>query len=196
MFNSTKTVKSIFYINIIVYILTILFPVEVYTNFAMYNFDNPNFSLYQLVSYQFLHGGFMHILFNMLVLLSFGSYIENKYGARKFLIYYLLCGIFAALFHIYLSTHNSVLVGASGSIWGIMALFTILHPNEKIVFFFIPYGIKAKYLIPVLFLIEIVSSFLSNDNVSHYGHIGGGIAGVFIYFIDKYSKRLKLNRIS
>lgn len=189
MFESSKSVKSIFYINLLVFIVTLIFPGFIYQNFAMYNIHSDNFHLYQLITYQFLHGGFLHILFNMLVFLSFGPFVEDFYGSRNLWTYYLICGVSSCLLQEYMVPSDIALVGASGSIWGIMVLFVFLYPNEKVMLFFIPYGIKAKYIISILFLIELLTAFTSSGgNVANFGHIGGAIMGGIIYFYKKFKK--------
>lgn len=85
-------------------------------------------------------------------------------------------------------TNNDVpVVGASGAIWGIIVIFTLLNPNEKMYLFFIPIGIKARYLISIMFLYEVYSGiFGREDNVAHFGHIGGAIVGLLIFLLHKF----------
>lgn len=187
MFQSSKSTKAIFYLNIIVFLFTIAFPTFIYQNFAMYSFDSKMFYPWQIITYQFLHGGFLHIIFNMLVLLSFGSSVEKEYGSNKFLIYYLICGISSCVLHnVMINSGNDPLVGASGSIWGVIAMYTLLNPNEKLYLFFIPIGIKSKYLISLMFLFELISGFIMyGDGTSHFGHVGGALMGALIFILHK-----------
>lgn len=185
MFEATKSVKSIFYINLVLFLLTLVMPNLLYAYLPMYEMNSPEFHYYQLITYQFMHGGFVHILFNMLVFLSFAPYVEEYYGTNKFTLFYLLCGIGSALLHNMLST-GFPLVGASGAIWGIMLIFTILNPNQKVYLFFIPYGIKCKWVIGAMLFIELFSGLVSTDNVSHFGHIGGALTGFLLYLQNKY----------
>lgn len=184
MFQSTPVIKKIFYINIVAYLLTLLMPSIMYGIFSL---NNP-ILVYQFITYQFMHGGFLHILFNMLVLLSFGPVVEEIYGSEKTWIYYLLCGVAGALLHLVVLgiSPTSPLVGASASIWGMMVIFTFLYPNQSLYLFFIPFPIKAKYIISILFLFEVFGGLFSHDNISHFGHIGGALMGGFIYFMNKY----------
>jgi|APCry1669189883_1035261.scaffolds.fasta_scaffold00184_7 membrane associated rhomboid family serine protease len=181
MFQSTPTVKSIFYINVVAFLLTLLLPNLMY---GLFSLNNPDLG-FQFITYQFIHGGFLHIIFNMLVLLSFGPSVEEIYGGRKMWIYYLLCGIAGAALHLYMVGSSNPLVGASGSIWGIMVIFTLMYPNQSMYFMFLPAPIKAKYIIGGLFLIEVISGFNSHDNVSHFGHVGGALMGGLIYLSNK-----------
>lgn len=187
MFKSTQAVKTIFYINLVSFLLTLVIPSYVYGLFSMRGFDSEYYLHYQLITYQFLHGGFFHLLFNMLVLLSFAPSIEEIYGTKKFWIYYLLCGIGSALLHGFIIGGLTPLVGASGSLWGIMVMYTLMFPNDKMYLFLIPIGIKAKYLIFALFLFELFSSF-SNDGIAHLGHVGGAITGLVLYFFNRIIK--------
>lgn len=195
MFKSTPAVKQLFYINAIMFILT-LFSTELFTSLAMYNIASDKFLPYQLITYQFLHSGFLHIIFNMIVLVSFGPDVEKRYGYLNFILFYLICGVMGGLLHTFMSPNP--VVGASASIWGIMVMFTLLYPNQKMYLFFIPYGIRGKYIISALFTYELlVAIFAKNDGVSHYGHIGGALMGLVLYlsnrmFIKKstYGKRL------
>lgn len=198
MFQSSKVVKTIFYLNVILFILTLLSPTftlilpnqagdvpAIFKYLAMWSFDNGNFIPTQLLTYQFLHSGVLHILFNMLVLLSFGPSVEDLLGEKKMWIYYLLCGVSGALLHNFMVSSGVPMVGASASVWGIMIFFTLTYPNEKMYLFFIPYGIKGKYLIGFMFLYEVFSAFNVVDNISHFGHIGGALMGGLLYFYNK-----------
>ena len=182
-------VKTIFYINLVLFLLTLVIPRYVYGLLSMGGFDSDYYLNYQLITYQFLHGGFLHLLFNMLVLLSFAPSVEEIYGTKRFWVYYLLCGVGAALLHGFIVGGSTPLVGASGSLWGIMVMNTFIFPNDKIHLFLIPIGIKAKYLIFALFLFEIFGSFFRQfDGIAHLAHIGGAITGLLLYFYNRIKK--------
>lgn len=151
-------------------------------------FSNATFMPWQLVTYQFMHADFMHILFNMFMLWMFGMEIENLWGSKKFLTYYLLCGIGAGLFQLLIApifgTGGGPTIGASGAVYGIMLAFAMNFPNRYIyIYFLLP--VKAKYLIAILMVFEFMSvgdmSF-----VAHLAHIGGAVTGLaFILFDQK-----------
>lgn len=148
------------------------------------------FNVWQLITYQFMHHDFMHILFNMLMLWMFGMEIENTWGSRKFLFYYLTCGAGAGLFHVLLSPLITgrllPTVGASGAIYGVMVAFAMLFPNRYIfLYFLIP--VKAKYLIFFFILLELfsVGSF---DVIARLAHLGGALVGFIIILIDSRSQ--------
>jgi len=146
-----------------------------------------NFKIWQFLTYQFMHGDFTHILFNMFMLWMFGMELENIMGSKKFLIYYLLCGFGAGLFQIFLSPLFSEslapTIGASGAVFGIMIAFAMFFPDRYIfLYFLIP--IKAKYLIAFLIVIE----FLSVNEptlVAHLAHIGGAVTGFLFILLDR-----------
>jgi membrane associated rhomboid family serine protease len=146
-----------------------------------------NFQVWQLITYQFMHGSFTHILFNMFALWMFGIEIENMWGSKKFLYYYLLCGVVAGLFQIILTPLLTGLaaptIGASGAIYGVLIAFGVIFPNRYIfLYFFIP--IKAKYLITFMILLEFF--YISPDsNIAHLAHLGGALAGLIYILLDK-----------
>jgi membrane associated rhomboid family serine protease len=190
MFQGTKAVKTLFYTNVVVFFLFSilnLLNIPLMGLFCAWSWKTPNFLPFQLITYQFLHAGLFHILFNMLALISLGAYVENWLGTRKFFIYYLVCGIMSALLHLQMVGGNSPLVGASGSIWGITAIFALLFPNQKLNLMFIPIGIKAKYLIGFLFAIELTFClFFTDGSISHWGHVGGAITGAMFFLFEKF----------
>jgi len=149
-----------------------------------------NFQIWQLITYQFMHGGFWHIFFNMFVLWMFGIEIENMWGSKKFLIFYLLCGVAAGIFHLLLSPLFGLppldTIGASGAIFGVMIAFGLFFPDRLIyLYFFIP--IKAKYLITALVILEIVLVDSGGSSIAHLAHLGGALAAFIYIMLDKNS---------
>lgn len=167
--------------------------------FALY--PQEGFMPWQLITHQFLHSGFLHIAFNMFALISFGAYVEDFLGRKKFIISYLVCGLAGAFLHMFMIDSPIPMVGASGAIYGILMIFTFLHPNEKLYLFGI-IGAKAKYLMGFAFITEIfLGFFVQGDGIGHFAHIGGGLMGILIFFVDKYGdkylpKRQKLRKWS
>ncbi len=154
-------------------------------------FGNPyNFQIWQLITYQFMHGSFTHILFNMFMLWMFGMEIENLMGSQRFLIFYLLCGIGAGLFQLLLpplfSDSLAPTIGASGAVFGVMIAFGMYFPDRYIyLYFLIP--IKAKYLIAFLVVIEFMS--VGNQSlVAHFAHVGGAVTGFLFILWDKKNR--------
>jgi len=149
--------------------------------------DGYNFQIWQLITYQFMHAGFSHIFFNMFILWMFGMEVENIWGSKRFLYFYLICGIAAGLAQLFISplfSSPAITIGASGAIFGVMIAFGMLFPDRYIfLYFLIP--IKAKYLIGFLFVLEIFWIGDAGSNVAHLAHLGGAIAGFLFIMLDK-----------
>ena len=155
-----------------------------------------SFYPWQLITYQFLHGGFTHILFNMLFLWMFGMEIENLWGSKKFLLFYLLCGIGGAILQLIVQLifnyESAPTIGASGAVFGVMVAFAMMFPNRYIyVYFLIP--VKAKYLIAFLVVIEFMSAG-EPSLVAHLVHIGGSLVGFTFIMLDR-GNQFNLSRI-
>ena len=116
MNNMTPTVKQLLIINIIFFLGTQVLGNIVYEYFALFSFESPNFRFWQLVTHMFMHGGVMHIAFNMFALVSFGTMLESIWGSKKFLFFYISCGLGAGILQNLINsyTHDilSVAVGA------------------------------------------------------------------------------------
>ncbi len=210
--------------------------------FGLHYFESKNFQIWQILTYMFMHGDFMHFASNMLGLLFLGSFIEMTFGSRRFLSFYMVCGMGAGLFHYgilfgeiqlqkagierfaknpteenflyYMNTfekniadkkaddiqgfvehyepkealslvqgilqkrmdaHN--VVGASGAIFGILGAMFLLFPNLQMMLIFLPYPIKAKYLVGAYMVYELWAGmgFGVPDNVAHFAHLGGAL---------------------
>jgi len=147
-----------------------------------------SFYPWQLVTYMFLHGGFFHLLLNMLALWMFGAELENTWGQKRFLTYYMLCGVGAGVCNLLIAplfTTVGPTVGASGAIYGILVAFGYLFPNRNIyIYGLIP--VKAKYLVILYMLIELFSvAGGSNSGIAHMAHLGGGVIGL-VYLLIYY----------
>jgi membrane associated rhomboid family serine protease len=151
-----------------------LFPVE-----------SPWFHSWQVVTYMFMHGGFSHLLFNMFALWMFGRTLEYDLGSKRFLTYYMVCGIGAGLIQLlvgWLTGSAAATVGASGAIYGILLAFGMLHPNDRVVLILFPFfPIKAKWFVVIFGVLELFmglgNSIFSFDNVAHFAHLGGMLWG-------------------
>lgn len=147
----------------------------------------PLFWPWQIVTYMFLHGGFFHLFFNMLALWMFGMELENTWGSRKFLIFYLLCGIGGAIANLLITPllgQAAPTVGASGAVFGVLIGFAMLFPNRLIyLYFLIP--VKAKFLIAIWIGLELFFGVTgSSEGVAHFAHLGGVAVGLVYMAID------------
>ena len=205
-------VKNLLIINVLLFIATGVlsappFNIDLTNILGLHYWESDLFRPWQIVTYMFMHGNIPHILFNMFAVWMFGSHIENRWGSKRFLNYYLLTGFGAALLHylifhfytlpgipsqVYSNTYpltayeyflqNSVVVGASGSLFGILLAFGVLFPNTLLYLYFaIP--IKAKYFVIGYGLLELFSGISNNpgDNVAHFAHLGGMLFGLLIF---------------
>lgn len=214
-------IKNLLIVNVLVYIAqqTMWTNSETFNNlFALHDVHSVYFQPHQLLTYMFMHGGFEHILFNMLALWMFGSQLENYWGGKRFLIYYILCGLGAGVLHLivlyfemapvmaYFKTLptdfqleminsprfkiNIPTVGASGAIFGCLAAFGYLFPNSLVnVYFLIP--VKAKWFVFIYGAIELMLAVRNSagDTVAHFAHLGGAITGLIIVFIWNKTNR-------
>lgn len=245
MMRITDTVKHLIIINVLFFVGTIsigggnLF----YEWFALYFPESENFEFWQIVTHMFMHGGFMHIAFNMFALWMFGSAVEANLGSNKFLFIYFSAGLGAVLFQVgfnyfdFTSTVNGLMesgfnrsdiiqmitenkvpstisgeqlselqkaftifngsmVGASGCIMGILAAFGVMNPNAELMLIFFPVPVKAKYFIPGIILLDIISafsgqSFFSPSNTAYLAHVGGALVGFIIMW---YWKKNSFNK--
>lgn len=237
--NITPAVKHLIIINVLFMLLrmtptsTLGFSVDNYL--ALHYWEASNYYPFQLISYQFLHGGFAHIFFNMFMLYSFGPAIEYRWGSAKFVGFYLLCGIGAGLvqevawsfdsviqelkqvalavsqtgqsvsfpdgtvlsttdFFAYKDTvfcRRLVAVGASGALMGIFTATAMTYPNVNTYFLFLPFPIKAKYMVAIFFFIDLALGFRSaaGDTIAHFAHVGGMVTGFLVILLWRWTHR-------
>lgn len=215
-------IKNLIIINVLVFFAQQVFEhnpnFSIENLFALHDVRSVYFRPHQIVTYMFLHGNFPHIFWNMLILWMFGSILENFWGSKRFLIFYVVCGIGAAVLHLIVLHHeltpyweqlanypihdqeiakysdpmlNSATLGASGAIFGCMVAFGYLFPNSLIyLYFFVP--IKAKWAVLGYVLIELFLGIrnTAGDNVAHWAHLGGGLVGLLLVFYwKKFDRR-------
>tara|TARA_B110001452_G_scaffold241232_1_gene223291 strand:+ start:114 stop:800 length:687 start_codon:yes stop_codon:yes gene_type:complete len=149
-----------------------------------------------IFSSMFMHGGFMHIIGNMLYMWIFADNIEDDLGSKNFIIFYLLSGIGAAMTQVLINTQSPIpMVGASGAIGGVLGAYLINHPKARVLVL-IPFGffsqlikIKAIYVLGFWFILQFISQ---GGGVAYAAHVGGFISGVIlILFFNKKTKRKK-----
>tara|TARA_Y100000589_G_scaffold312072_1_gene332031 strand:+ start:880 stop:1506 length:627 start_codon:yes stop_codon:yes gene_type:complete len=200
----TPVVKNLVIINVLVFLAQSAMPGLEPLLMGHYPLG-ANFEPWQVITHMFMHGSFTHIFFNMFALVVFGSALERAWGSKRFLQYYMLCGIGA--FFMYEATvgyevfqlidqisYDGIagrVVGASGCVYGLLLGFGMLFPNTELILLFPPIPIKAKYFVIIYGLIEL-SLAMSNspgDNVAHVAHLGGMVFGFLL--IKQWQKNRK-----
>ena len=212
--------KNLIIINVLLFAGTFVaqsYGIDLTQYLGLHFFLADNFNPAQLFTYMFMHAGFSHIFFNMFAVWMFGRILEQVWGPRRFLFYYILCGIGAGLiqevvqyihYETVLSAYNGVntgngiipmteylnqmtTVGASGAVYAILLAFGMLFPNQQMFIFPLPFPIKAKYFVIGYAVIELYSGLANNagDNVAHFAHLGGMIFGfILIMYWKKKNK--------
>ncbi|MBL7700888.1 MAG: rhomboid family intramembrane serine protease [Ferruginibacter sp.] len=195
---TTPIVLNLIIINVLVFLVQMMFdgsnPVSVLDQkitkeIALFPYQTEYFKPYQLVTHMFAHGGFLHLLFNMFVLWTFGTMLERVWGPKRFFIFYFSCGLAAAVAHLLLEF--SPAVGASGAIMGLFAAFAYLFPNTELILFPIPVPVKAKYAVAIMAAIDLFGGvYPAGSNIAHFAHLGGLAMGFILVLIwNKTNKR-------
>jgi len=151
--------------------------------------------IYQLLTYGFLHAGFFHLFFNMLMLWMFGSMLEQHFGSRQFWDFYLF-GVFGAgltsvvlaysLAGVVHTWPDTLTIGASGGIYAVLMAAAMLYGDQEVFLFPFPFTIRLKYLVAILALIALVSSFGGGGNVAYVAHLGGLLFGyLYLKFVPR-----------
>lgn len=203
-------IKNLLIANVLVfattYVLRNVGIIDLDYYLALFYWKSPFFKIWQPITHMFMHANLSHLFFNMLGLWMAGNIIENVLGSKRFLVFYFICGIGAALCHLSVLSielapvfdqlaqlsadqkHyflydprfpvNVPTVGASGAVYGVLFAFGYLFPNMIVYFnFFIP--MKAKYFVAILIVVSLVSGLgnKGGDNVAHFAHLGGALFG-------------------
>ena len=190
--------------NLIVFLLTALmqrYGVDLNTLCGLHYFSAQSFHWWQPITYMFLHADMSHIFFNIFAVWMFAPMIEQEWGARRFAIYYLVCGLGAALIQemvwtLMLSNMSATYgaaalshyayymntIGASGAVFGILFAFGWLYPDVPMYIIFVPIPIRARAFVIIYALIELFAGLgsvagLSADHVAHFAHLGGMLFG-------------------
>lgn len=213
-------VKYLIIINVVVWLLEVVTQSGwIIDYFALHDIRSSLFRPHQFLTYMFLHESyndrgqvvFAHIFFNMFALWMFGSTLENYWGSKRFLNFYLICGIGAVIINmIIMYIHNTALIhqysaavdpdtaavyrdqilnvpllGASGAIFGVLVAFGYTFPNTEMILIPIPFPIKAKWLVIGYVLLELFLGIspTKGDDVAHFAHLGGALVGFITVFI-------------
>ncbi len=186
----TRTVKILIIINVGVYVLQTLSELAG-SHFLVAYFGlipvrvTHSLMIWQLATYMFLHGGVLHIFFNMLTLFMFGNDLERYWGTRRFLSYYFITGIGAGLCSWLVAMDSPVAtIGASGAIYGLLLAYGLLWPN-RIVYLNLLLPVKIKWLVIIMGAMDFFSSLSGGEpGVAHIAHLGGMLVG-FVYLKGK-----------
>lgn len=201
--------KNIIIINAIMYLATILLAnvgINLYKYLALHYHLAPDFKPHQFITHMFMHdmNGISHILFNMLGVFLFGQVLENTWGPKRFLIFYMVSGLGAAAAH-YVVMHfqaqevlelygtpvalnGMTAVGASGCLMGLLGAFGMLFPNRYIYVYFL-FPIKAKWFVIIYGAAELLQGMHNVGNIAHFAHVGGLVAGVIMVLIWRRDRR-------
>jgi membrane associated rhomboid family serine protease len=160
---------------------------------AVYFPTSEYFQPYQLVSHMFMHGSPMHLIFNMYGLYLFGTAIEATWGAKRFFFYYFFTGFGALALHMFVQyievtyggispyAYNVPMLGASGAVFGLLAGFGMLYPNQVISLLFPPISLKAKYFVAIYGGLELFLGLGGfQAGVAHFAHVGGAVFGILL----------------
>lgn len=210
MNNIPTMTKNLLAINVLAFLATWVLGrsgIDLNALFGLHFFMASDFHVWQFLTYMFLHGGFTHILFNMFALWMFGSVIERVWGPKKFIFYYIVCGVgagiaqeivqyinfsmqgLAAYEYVNIGGQRMAMdvflnqwmtIGASGAVYGILLAFGMIFPNERLFIIPIPFPIKAKWLIVGYIFIELFSAMGQSDGVAHMAHLGGMLFGFLL----------------
>ena len=218
MFRNIPVVtRNLLIVNVLAYLATIILKMQgisLESLGGLHFFMADDFHVYQFITYMFLHGSFAHLFFNMFALWMFGCVIENVWGQKKFLFYYILCGVGAGLCQEivqYVSYSSEGLaayqyvtdgtvrmtvgaylnswctIGASGAVYAILLAFGMTFPEERIFIFPLPVPIKAKWFVIIYAGIELVLAYTSSgDGIAHVAHLGGMLFG---FLLIRYWRR-------
>lgn len=176
--------------NVAVYLLQQVISDPLITWFALWPFHTPTeygagFLPWQVITYSFLHGGLLHIGFNMLALYMFGGQIEQVFGSRRFLIYYLGCVFAAALAQLAMSAFSGgpalPTVGASGGVFGLLLAYGLFFPKRTVLLIFPPIPMPAWLFVTLYGLVELYLGVTGTQaGVAHFAHLGGMLGGYIL----------------
>ena len=215
MANVPTAVKNIIIINALIMVMRALNKTFMYETFALFYPTSPFFHWWQPVTHMFMHGGFGHLLFNMYTLFIFGTVLERVWGTKKFLVFYFVTGLGAALVHTGVewiqmqsllskaaegsaAALNAIhvlkmtpTVGASGAIYGVLMGYALLYPDSMLTLLFPPISLKAKWFVLIFAAIELLTGVTgTGGGIAHFAHLGGLIFGFALIWFWKKNRTL------
>jgi membrane associated rhomboid family serine protease len=177
--------RAILVANVLLFALYYLLGPAFINRLALSPVQTPEFEWWQLITYSFMHEGFLHLFFNMFALYMFGRALEAQWGARNFLIYYFASVLAAAatqlvwttLTHTYAQT-----VGASGGVFGVLLAFALLYPRERLMLLFPPIPMPAWLFVTLYGVMELFLGVTNSQaGVAHFAHLGGMLGGALVF---------------
>ena len=197
--NIPVVTRNLLYVNIIMYVATIINEDFMVGTFAMFFPTSPYFHWWQPLTHMFMHGGFWHIFFNMYTLVMFGMVVERVLGTQRYLIFYFVTGLGAAALHTgvewlqltFMGGGMGILytpmVGASGAIFGVLVAFAMLYPEARLTLIFPPVTLDAKWWVLIFIGIELVTGITGTAmGIAHFAHLGGALFG---WLLIRYWRR-------
>ncbi len=179
--------KNILIINVLCFFGSVVaakYGIDLNDLLGLHFFLASDFNPAQLITYMFMHAGFQHIFFKMFAVWMFGRTLEYELGSQRFLTFYMVCGVGAALIQ-YLTALAFgelplLLVGASGAVMGLLLAFGVMHPNAVIMLLIPPIPMKAKWFVIIYAVIELFLGWRGVGNVAHFAHVGGMLWGFLL----------------
>lgn len=185
-FDLPPVTRNLLIANVAVFILQELMGRTMLIYFALWPLGSGLFGVWQIITSAFMHGSVTHILFNMIALYMFGGAIERTFGARPFLIYYVVCAVVASLLQLAVlwfvpPGQYGPTVGASGAIFGLLLAFGMLYPHEKVMLIFLPIPIPAWLFVSLYAVAELAMGVTGiAPGVAHFAHLGGMLGGLVL----------------
>jgi len=203
---NTPVVTQLLLINGVAFLATLAAPEMMFSAFALWPLADPaamnvtaamprgSFAPWQVVSYAFMHGGFLHLAINMFVLWMFGKPLESRWGSRPFAVFYLFCIAGTGLVQLLIASSGvappAPTVGASGGVFAVLLGFGLMYPNQMVLLIFPPIPMKAKYFVIFIGVIELMAGVSgTTPGVANFAHLAGMVFG--LVFILLYRNRLE-----
>lgn len=200
--NIPPVTRSLLIVNVIMFIATLVNENFMIGTFAMFFPASPLFRWWQPLTHMFMHGGWMHILFNMYTLVMFGMVVERVLGTKRFLLLYFITGFGAVALHTgvewlevrhmlsagdpsaqiaYTNLLRTPMVGASGAIYGVLVAFAMLYPEARMTLLFPPVTLDAKWMVIIFIGLELLMGVTGSQvGVAHFAHLGGALFGFLL----------------
>lgn len=183
MFALPPVTRALIIANVVIFLLESSFGTILIAYFALWPFGS-RFMPWQVVTYAFLHAGLLHLAFNMFAVYMFGSDLERIWGARRYLIYYLICAVSAAMMQLIVTSASGTFhptLGASGAVFGLLLGFARYFPNRQLMLLIPPIPMRAKTFVILYGALELFLGVTgTQEGVAHFAHLGGLVGGFLV----------------